>query len=154
MFTSRDAAAWWRALTRAANGDRSVSFLTASGSVRAATRAGSTVDADRLHELLGAVVRERVTGPILVRGRKTDAATQLDLRDLELETLTDIELGSRVWQAASDAAGKHEPAGNAGYELTLTLPKSFSLYAITGDPTDQGLWMDAMEAAATRALER
>ena len=68
--------------------------------------------------------------------------------------MTDIELGSRVWQAASDAAGKREPAGNAGYELTLTLPKSFSLYAITGDPADQGLWMDALEAAATRALER
>ena len=80
VFTSRDAAAWWRALTRAANGARSVSFLTASGAVRAAARAGATVDADRLHELLGAVVRERVTGPVPVRGRKTDAATQLDLR--------------------------------------------------------------------------
>ena len=154
VFTSRDAAAWWRSLTRAADGDRSVSFLTAAGSLRAATRAGATVDADRLHELLGAVVRARVTGPVLVSGRKPDAATQLGLRDLELESLTDVELGSRVWQAASDAAGEHEPAGNAGYELTLTLPKSFSLHAITGDPADQGLWMDALEAAATRALER
>jgi conjugative relaxase-like TrwC/TraI family protein len=98
------------------------------------------------------VVRERVTGPVQFRGRRTDAATQLDLRDLEVEVLTDVELGSRVWQAASDAAGRHEIAGNAGYELTLTLPKSFSLYAITGDPADQGLWMDALETAATRAL--
>jgi conjugative relaxase-like TrwC/TraI family protein len=154
VFTSRDAVAWWRALERAAKGDRSVSFLTAAGSVRAAARAGATVDGDRLHELLGAVVRERVTGPVQVRGRRVDAATQMDLRDLELELLSDAELGSRIWRTASDAAGKHEPAGNAGYELTLTLPKSFSLYAITGDPGDQGLWMDALEAAATRALER
>ena len=154
VFTSRDGGAWWRALTRASQGDRSVSFLTAAGSVRAATRAGATVDTDRLRELQGAVVRERVTGPVPVRGRKTDAATQLDLRELELELLTDVELGSRVWQSASDAAGRHEPVGNAGYELTLTLPKSFSLYAITGDPGDQGLWMDAMESAARRALEQ
>ncbi len=154
VFTSRDAAAWWRALERAAKGDRSVSFLTAAGSIRAAARAGAEVDADRMHERLGGVVRARLTGPVLVRSQKTDAATQLDLRDLELESLTDIELGSRVWQSASDAAGRHEIAGNAGYELTLTLPKSFSLYAITGDPADQGLWMDALEAAAKRALER
>jgi conjugative relaxase-like TrwC/TraI family protein len=154
VFTSRDASAWWRALTRASASDRSVSFLTAAGSVRTAARAGATVDADRLHELLGAVVRARLTGPVLVRGRRTDAATQLDLRDLELELLSDVELGSRVWKTASDAAGKHEPAGNAGYELTLTLPKSFSLFAITGDPADQELWMDALEAAATRALEQ
>ena len=46
------------------------------------------------------------------------------------------------------------PVGNAGYELTLTLPKSFSLYAVTGDPARRGEWLDVMEAAATRALER
>ena len=34
VFTSRDTVAWWRALTRASDGNRSVSFLTASGSVR------------------------------------------------------------------------------------------------------------------------
>ncbi|MBI1352375.1 MAG: AAA family ATPase [Actinomycetales bacterium] len=154
VFASRDAAAWWRALTRAAAGDRSVSFLTAAGALRVAARAGAEIDTERMLEMLGAVVRERLTGPVPVGRTKVDAATQLDLRDLELELLTDLKLGGRIWQAAATAAGRHELAGNAGYELTLTLPKSFSLYAITGDPADQELWMDALEAAATRALER
>ena len=65
-----------------------------------------------------------------------------------------MELGERVWSAAVAAAARREAVGNAGYELTLTLPKSFSLYAVTGDPARRGEWLDVMEAAATRALER
>ena len=153
VFASRDAANWWRAITRAAERDRSVSFLTASGALRVADRAGAAVDESDLHEWLGRAARSRLAGPVTTHARR-DAVTQLDLEDVEALSLTDGELGERVWSAAVAAAGRREAAGNAGYELTLTLPKSFSLYAVTGDPARRGEWLDVMEAAATRALER
>ncbi len=154
VFTSRDAGTWWRAVVRAAGSGRSVSFLTADGVLRAVGRAGGVVDGDVLRGGLGQVARERVTGVVAVGRVGLDAVTQLDLAVLEVELLSDVELGERVWTGAREAASRHEPVGNAGYELTLTLPKSFSLYAITGDADQRGDWLDAMEGAATRALER
>ena len=153
VFASRDAANWWRAITRAAERDRSVSFLTASGALRVADRAGAAVEESDLHGRLGQAARSRLAGPVATRvGR--DAVTQLDFDGLEASLLTDVELGERVWSAAAAAAARREAVGNAGYELTLTLPKSISLYAVTGDPARSGEWLDVMEAAATRALER
>ncbi|MDP1876414.1 MAG: AAA family ATPase [Actinomycetota bacterium] len=138
---------------RAAARDRSVSFLTASGVLRAGARAGVGIEAAGLHAALGRAVRSRLTGPVVTRPDR-DAVLQLDLDALEVEALTDIELGERLWSSAQAAASRHEPVGNAGYELTLTLPKSFSLYALTGDPARAGEWRDVMETGATRALER
>ncbi len=154
VFGSRNAGAWWRAVERAAGPGRSVSFLTAEGLLRATARAGATVNPDRLHATLGAVVRDRATGAVPVGRGRPDAVTQLDLDALEVEALSDAELGERAWVAAKEVASRLEPVGNAGYELTLTLPKSISLYALTGDSAQQGAWLDVMEAAATRALER
>jgi conjugative relaxase-like TrwC/TraI family protein len=153
VFASRDAGNWWRALARAADRDRSVSFLTAAGALRVTERAGVAVEADLLHAGLGAAARSRLTGAVDGRTRR-DAITQLDLAALEVASLADAELGERVWAAAATAAGQRVPVGNAGYELTLTVPKSISLYAVTGDPARSGEWLDVMEAAATRALER
>lgn len=153
VFASRNAAAWWRAVDRAAGSGRSVSFLTADGVLRATARTSAVVEVDALHAGLGAEVRERANGPVVSRGR-ADVVTQLDLDALEVEALTDADLGQRVWEAARIAASRHEPVSNAGYELTLTLPKSMSLYAITGDPATRDAWLDVMETAAARALEQ
>jgi conjugative relaxase-like TrwC/TraI family protein len=153
VFSSRDAANWWRALTRAAERDRSVSFLTAEGALRVTERAGAAVREFDLHECLGMAARSRLAGPVAT-GVGRDAVTQLDFDGLEASSLKDVELGERVWSAAVAAAGRREAVGNAGYELTLTLPKSISLYAVTGDPARRREWLDVMEAAATRALER
>ncbi|MHB1213333.1 MAG: relaxase domain-containing protein, partial [Candidatus Nanopelagicales bacterium] len=153
VFSSRDAGNWWRAVSRAAGRDRSVSFLTASGVLRAADRAGVGIEGAELHAAVGRLVRSRLAGTV-VTGPDRDAVLQLGLDALEVEALTDVELGERLWASAQAAASRHEPVGNAGYELTLTLPKSFSLYAPTGDPARSGEWLDVMEAAATRALER
>ncbi|MCF8542789.1 MAG: hypothetical protein K9G24_06885, partial [Candidatus Nanopelagicales bacterium] len=92
VFASRDAANWWRAITRAAERDRSVSFLTASGALRVADRAGAAVDESDLHEWLGRAARSRLTGPVTTHTRR-DAVTQLDLEQLEALSLTDRELG-------------------------------------------------------------
>jgi conjugative relaxase-like TrwC/TraI family protein len=130
-----------------------VSFLTAVGALRVADRAGAGVAAAELHGRLGQAARSRLAGPVVTRvGR--DAVTQLDFDGLEASSLTDVEMGERVWSAAVAAAARRETVGNAGYELTLTLPKSISLYAVTGDPARSGEWLDVMETAATRALER
>lgn len=153
VFASRDAANWWRALTRAAERDRSVSFLTAAGALRVASRAGADVAEADVHARLGQTTRARFSGPVS-RSAGKDAITQLDFDALEASSLTDVELGERVWSAAVAAAGRREVIGNAGYELTLTMPKSFSLYALTGDPARSGEWLDVMEAAAGRALDR
>ena len=153
VFASRDASNWWRAITRAAERDRSVSFLTAAGALRVSARAGAGVAEGDLHGRLGQAARARLMGPV-ASGGGTDAVTQLDLEHLEALSLTDGALGERVWTAAVEAAGRREVVGNAGYELTLTLPKSISLYAVTGDPARSGEWLEVMEAAAARALER
>ena len=71
-----------------------------------------------------------------------------------LDALTDTEIGEQVWAEMAGAASRREPVGNAGYELTLTLPKSFSMYALSGPEQLSGEWLDVMEAAATSALER
>ncbi len=153
VFASRDSASWWRAVSNAAGLDRSVSFLTATGLLRAAERAGAMVDESRLHAVLGYSTRTRLTGPVTVH-RDRDAVQQLALDAVEVEALSDAELGERVWRSAEEASSRREPVGNAGYELTLTLPKSISLYALTHDAVTAGEWLDVMEAAATRALER
>ena len=131
VFATRDAGAWWRAVERAAGSGRSVSSLTAAGLLRATTRAGATVDVDRLHAKLGAVARERATGAVTFTRARPDAVTQLDLDAMELAALNDTEVGERAWTAAAEGASRHEPVGNAWYELTLTLmlTKSISLCA-------------------------
>lgn len=153
VFASRDAANWWRAVSNAASRDRSVSFLTATGLLRAAERSGAVVDESQLQAALGHATRTRLTGPVAVR-RDRDAVQQLSLDACEAEALSDEELGERVWRSAAAASSRREPVGNAGYELTLTLPKSISLYALTGEASTAGEWLNVMEAAAMRALER
>lgn len=152
VFTSRDACNWWQAIDRAGVRGRSVSFLSAAGVLRVAARAGAEVTADELHEALGTHLRSIAAGPVDPR-RRRDAVTSLLFADeLPAET-SNAEMGEQVWSAAGAAAGKHEPVGNAGYEVTLTLPKSISLFALSGEPRDADAWFDAMEAGATRALE-
>ncbi|MBI1352125.1 MAG: AAA family ATPase [Actinomycetales bacterium] len=155
LFSSRDGSAWWRALERAAGRDRSVSFLTADGVLRTTVRAGVGVAADDLQGALGGWARALAARPVETgRGRRKDAVDQLDLDGLLADASSDVEIGERLWRAAGAASSTHVPVGNAGYELTLTVPKSISLFALSGDPANQGQWLDAMEAAATRALER
>ena len=154
VFVSRDAQNWWRSLSNAAVRDRSVSFLTAEGVLRAAARAGAGVVEGDLHGALGAWRRVALTGPVDTRVGDHGVVAFPSLELGELAVLDDGSLGERVWSRARSAASRHEVVGNAGYELTLTLPKSFSLYAVSGDPGLRGQWFEVMEAAATRALER
>lgn len=153
VFASRDAGNHWRAVARAGERDRSVSFLTAAGVLRACDRAGVDVLNSELMRALGGAARLRLA-EVSPRRVPVDAIEQLSLDALELESLGDDELGVRLWKSASESVARKETVGNAGYELTLTLPKSFSLYALSGDPRLSGEWLDVLEVAATRALEQ
>ncbi len=154
VFTSRDAQNWWRSVSNAATRDRSVSFLTADGVLRATARAGAGVAAADLHGAVGAHVRGVLTGPVDVRRGDRGVMVLPGLELGDVVALDDVALGAQAWSRARRAAGCHEVVGNAGYELTLTLPKSFSLYAVSGDPAVRGQWLEVMETAATRALEQ
>jgi conjugative relaxase-like TrwC/TraI family protein len=154
VFTSRDARNWWRTVDRAGARDRSVSFLTASGALRVLERCGIGVTPDDLHRALGSYLRAASEAPVPVRGRRQEPSMDLLASSARLDDLTGAELGEQVWADLAGAASRREPVGNAGYELTLTLPKSFSVYALSGPESLSGEWLDVMEAAATRALER
>ncbi len=154
VFTSRDGRNWWRTIDRAGARDKSVSYLTASGVLRVLERRGIGVTPADLHRLLGSYVRSTIHMPVQVRGGHREPAMDLLASSAGINDLTDTEIGEQVWCELAAAASRREPVGNAGYELTLTLPKSFSIYALAGPESQSGEWLDVMEAAATRALER
>ncbi|MCX6431388.1 MAG: AAA family ATPase [Actinobacteria bacterium] len=154
VFTSRDARDWWRTVDRSGARDRSVSFLTAAGALRVLERRGMGVTSDELHRALGSYLRAASEAPVPVGSRRPQPAMDLFTSPDGIGDLTDVELGEQVWCELAAAASRREPVGNAGYELTLTLPKSFSVYALSGPESLSGEWLDVMETAATRALER
>ncbi len=154
LFASRDANNWWLAVDRAGRRGRSVSFLTAAGVLRVLERHGYGATATDLHTALGAHLRGAAESPVPVRGRRRIGSTTLADNPAWMDGLTDAEVGERAWGELAAAAARQEPVGNAGYELTLTLPKSFSLHALSGPESLSGEWLDAMEAAATRSLEQ
>jgi len=149
VFAAKESAGWWSALNRAADRDRTVSLLTARGVLRVARSHQVDVDPDDLWSRLGAASRSAASGDVDLGSRAT-GFTDLIL-DLEF---TDVDLGRSIWERAFELAEEVEVVGNAGYELTLTLPKSFSLAALSGDPARMDDWFELMQDAADHALAR
>jgi len=149
VFTSKESAGWWSSLNRAADRGRSVSMLTAQGAMRVARSHGADVEPAVLWSALGFAARAAASGDV-------DVASALSgFADVELDLAhDDRDLGQVVWERACELASVSEVVGNAGYELTLTMPKSFSLAALSGDPTRMDEWFEVMQAAATHALTR
>ncbi|MDP2286980.1 MAG: AAA family ATPase [Actinomycetota bacterium] len=153
VFVSRDASNWWRALERADARDRSVSFLTAAGVLRALERHGIGVEPDSLHIMLSWHLWKLQHSPVDARGRRGNPPKWIYTDPRPRVGPTHLEHGRMIWARLASESFRREAVGNAGYELTLTLPKSISLFALTGDPGDAAAWFDVMEAGATRALE-
>jgi hypothetical protein len=142
VFVSKESAAWWSSLNRAADRSRSVSMLTAQGVLRVARSHGAEAEAEVLWSTLGSAARTAGRDDVDV------AATVVGFADVELDLeLDDLTLGRVVWERACELANVSEVVGNAGYELTLTMPKSFSLAALSGDPARMDEWFEVMEAA-------
>ncbi|MHB1164361.1 MAG: AAA family ATPase [Candidatus Nanopelagicales bacterium] len=149
VFAARESAGWWSALNRAADRDRTVSLLTARGVLRVARSHQVDVDPDDLWSRLGAASKASAGGDVDLDS-PPGGFTDLTL-DLEL---ADVELGRAIWERACVLAEQVEVVGNAGYELTLTMPKSFSLAALSGDPARMDDWFELMQDAAGHALVR
>lgn len=149
VFAAKESAAWWSSVSRAADRGRSVSMLTAQGVLRVARSHGAEVDGQALWSALGSAARSASRDDVDVTAAPAGFA-DVDL-DLELD---DAALGRTVWERACELANVSELVGNAGYELTLTMPKSFSLAALSGDPARMDEWFEVMEAAATHAMSR
>jgi hypothetical protein len=148
VFTTRESAKWWAALDRAGDRGRTVALRSALGSLRLAGRAGAPVEPEAIWSRMGAAYRDAMT--VVDVGRRVEGFTYLTL-DL---TLADDRLGELVSWRALELGAASEPVGNAGYELTLTIPKSFSLAAIAGDPARMDDWFTLVEDAAQHAMAR
>lgn len=116
----------WVAVADQCGGPRSVRLVPHCRRrvLRAAARAGAGADEHDLHGALGAHWRG-ADGPVDVPSRRSRRRRWGGRRS---EGLDDVALGVLICgSVASRAADRREAVGNAGYELTLTLPKSFSL---------------------------
>ena len=68
-------------------------------------------------------------------------------------TLSDADLGLTVWERVAAEAELISFVGNAGYEMTLTCPKSFSVAAFVADPVTREKWLASVRDAARQATD-
>lgn len=68
-------------------------------------------------------------------------------------SLADEELGRSIWEHVMAQAEQVSVVGNAGYEMTLTCPKSFSVAAFVAGPESRERWLEAVRDAAREATD-
>jgi conjugative relaxase-like TrwC/TraI family protein len=68
-------------------------------------------------------------------------------------SLSDAELGAWIWAQVEAQSRQKVTEANAGYEFTLTCPKSFSVAALLDDPGRRELWLDTMREAVTGSVD-
>lgn len=66
---------------------------------------------------------------------------------------SDEVIGAWVWEQVEQQSRQMVVRGNAGYEMTLTCPKSFSVAALLDDPRRRDLWLEVMRDAVTDAVD-
>lgn len=161
LWTGRNLAAQLRAVTKAAarpNG--TVAFRSVASLLR------SNEHAWEAYPL--AVAKGQAVDPPVIRIDRDDVLRRLgahhralheagspqvvDGLELDLD-LDDRALGSLVWDHTQDAAGRMVATGNAGYELTATCPKSFSVAAFLDDPERREEWLATVRDAVTDATD-
>jgi nucleoside-triphosphatase THEP1 len=79
-------------------------------------------------------------------------ADKLPAAPLDL-TLTDPELGVMIHAAVDADWERRVPYGNAGYEQTLTSPKSLSVAAFLADDVTREDWLDLLHDATVAATD-
>lgn len=161
LWPGRNLAAQLRALTKAAtrpNGTvtfRSVECLLRSNehawsSHQTALAAGRTVDppAVRIHR--GEVLRRLGAHHRALH----ESGARQDLGGVEIDVQRDdLALGTWIWERVREDASQMVVTGNAGYELTATCPKSFSVAALLDDPERRDMWLAAVHDAVQGATD-
>lgn len=79
-------------------------------------------------------------------------ADKLPAAPLDL-SLTDSQLGAVIHTAVEADWGRRVPYGNAGYEQTLTSPKSLSIAAFLADDVTREDWLDLLRDASVAATD-
>jgi conjugative relaxase-like TrwC/TraI family protein len=161
LWASRNPAAQWRAVANAAarsNGTvafRSVATLLRSiefawESYEIAVGKGQTPDPPPIR-----IDRNEVLRRLGAHHRALHEAGSPQLLDgVELDlTLDDHAIGTLVWEHTAEDAARMVPIGNAGYELTATCPKSFSVAAFLDAPERREEWMATVRDAVTDATD-
>ncbi len=68
-------------------------------------------------------------------------------------SLSDVDLGTWIWAQVETESRRKVVKENAGYEFTLTCPKSFSVAAFLDAPARRDEWLDTMRDAVTAATD-
>lgn len=68
-------------------------------------------------------------------------------------SLPDEALGRSIWEHVIEQSQQMTVTGNAGYEMTLTCPKSFSVAAFVADPATRAQWLGAVHDSVTGATD-
>jgi conjugative relaxase-like TrwC/TraI family protein len=165
-FSSRDAWARWKAVERSgARSNGTVVFATAAGLLRsnelawrnyenacasnrtkvqqAAVKPAFRINRAEVMERLGAHHRALHEGgqPQDFGGKSIDTS------------LSDLDLGTWIWAQVEAESRRKVVKENAGYEFTLTCPKSFSVAALLDAPDRREEWLDTMREAVTGAMD-
>lgn len=161
LWTGRNPMAQLRAVSNAAartNGTvafRSVATLLRSiefawEAYDIAVGKGQTVDPPPFR-----IDRDEVLRRLGAHHRALHEAGSAQLLDgVELDfSLDDRAIGALVWEHTAAAAERMVPTGNAGYELTATCSKSFSVAAFLDDPGHREQWMATVRDAVTDATD-
>ncbi len=161
LWTGRNPMAQLRAVRNAAartNGTvafRSVATLLRSiefawGAYEITLGKGQTVDPPPFR-----IDRDEVLRRLGAHHRVLHEAGSAQILDgIELDfTLDDRAIGTLVWEHTAADAARLIPTGNAGYELTATCPKSFSVAAFLDDPGRREEWMTTVRDAVTDATD-
>jgi len=161
LWPGRDRAAYLRALTGASNRPngtlviRSAEALLRSNEYawklyRARTRDGQDIvpppirfDRVEVMRRLGAHHRAL---------HEEGSPQEFDGNPIDL-LLSNEDLGRWVWERVRAQAERTSEVGNAGYEMTLTCPKSFSVAAFVADPASRELWLETVRDAARQATD-
>jgi conjugative relaxase-like TrwC/TraI family protein len=127
---------------------RSIEFAWESYAI--AIGKGQTVDPPPIR-----IDRDEVLRRLGAHHRALHEAGSVQLLDgVELDfTLDDHAIGTLVWEHAAADDERMVPTGNAGYELTATCPKSFSVAAFLDAPGRREGWMATVRDAVTDATD-
>ena len=160
VHSGRDLAAQMDALAKAGQRARgTVVFATASDLLRSNEHAWTTydkaiaagqevdppafrIDRSEVMRRLGALQRRLQTGP-----DERENGPEFDL------TLDDHVLGAAVWDAVAADAEIMIESGVAGFEMTLTCPKSLSVAALLAPEDTREQWLELVRDASREAVD-
>jgi conjugative relaxase-like TrwC/TraI family protein len=162
LWPGRNLTAQLRSLTKsAARASGTVAFRSAESLLRSNESAWQTYDASiaasRAVDTPGvrfdrAEIMRRLGAHHRARALQNDSATDEWAEALDL-SVGDEVLGRHVWERVKADSEIMIEQGNAGYEMTLTSPKSLSVAALLAPADTRDQWLDLVRDASRGAVD-